>query len=365
MAGHEERAVTAEIDLVTGGSGYFGTVLVEGLVGLGRRVRIFDLHAPDATAPGVDVLVGDIRDPEAVRRACAGVARVHHNVAMVPLAKDKRAFWTVNYDGTRTLLEAARQTGVRKLVYTSSSAVYGVPPSNPVTDATPTRPQEEYGRAKLAAEELCQDYVARGMDVSVVRPRTIMGHGRLGIMQILFEWIVAGKNVPVFGDGSNRYQFVHAADLADGCIKAADRAGPATYNLGAAEFGSLRETLQGLIDHAGTGSRVVSVPGAPAVALMKLTSRIGVSPLAAYHALMYGQSMYFDLSRPMRELGWSPRFGNVAMFCEAYDWYVAHRREVLGRTNASLHRSPVKQGVLRGVSWALAVAPRVARGAVR
>ena len=301
----------------------------------------------------------DIRDAAAVKRACEGVSIVHHNVALVPLAKDADAFWSVNEGGTRNLLEAAQQQGVAKVVHMSSSAVFGVPPKNPVDDSVEPRPQEEYGKAKLAGEVLCHEYIAKGLDVSIVRPRTIMGHGRLGIMQILFEWIRQGKNVPVFGRGDNRYQFVHADDLASATLKAGERPGPAIYNVGADRFGTMRETLEGLITHARTSSRVVSVPASPAVAMMNVTSRLGVSPLGAYHALMYGREMYFDLTRTKRELDWSPQFSNVEMFCESYDWYLAHRDEVLGRHHASHHRSPVKQGVLRAVSVGLSVLPSV------
>jgi nucleoside-diphosphate-sugar epimerase len=347
----------SEIHLVTGGAGYFGTLLVVRLRAAGLRVRVFDVNDSDERPAGVEMLRGDIRDPAAVRRAVEGVAVIHHNVAMVPLAKDKGAFWSVNRDGARHLLEAALDAKVRKVVSMSSSAVFGAPAKNPVDDATPPRPQEDYGRAKLAAEELCHDFARRGLDVTIVRPRTIMGHGRLGIMQILFEWIRRGKNIPVLGAGDNLYQFVHADDLADACVRAADRPGPATYNVGAEKFGTMRETLEGLLRHARTGSKVVSVPMAPAVAMMDLTSRLGASPLGAYHSLMYGRSMYFDLERTKRELGWAAVHDNVSMFCDSYDWYLAHRDEVLSRSGASHHRSAVRQGVLRAVGWALAFAP--------
>jgi hypothetical protein len=117
----------------------------------------------------------------------------------------------------------------------------------------------------------------------------------------------------------------------------------------------MRETLEGLVRHAATGSRVVSVPMAPAVAMMNLTSRAGLSPLGAYHSLMYGRSMYFDIERTKRELDWAPRHDNVSMFCDSYDWYLRHREEVLGRTGASHHRSPVRQGLLRAVAWGLSL----------
>jgi nucleoside-diphosphate-sugar epimerase len=346
----------AETHLVTGGAGYFGTLLVERIRTTGARVRIFDINDADERASDVEMVRGDIRDAAAVKRAVEGASVVHHNVAMVPLAKDKDAFWSVNHEGTRILLAAALDAKVRKVVHMSSSAVFGAPDRNPVDDATVPRPQEDYGKAKLAAEDLCKQFEGRGLDVSIIRPRTIMGHGRLGIMQILFEWVRQGKNIPVFGRGDNVYQFVHADDLADAAIKAADRPGASRYNVGTDRFGTMRETLEGLVKHAGTGSKVVGVPMSPAVAMMKVTSRAGVSPLGAYHSLMYGKTMYFDLERTKRELAWAPKFGNVEMFCDSYDWYLKHREEVLGRHGASHHKSPVKQGVLRAVGWALSFA---------
>lgn len=340
----------SKLHVVTGGSGYFGLLLVDLLKREGYRVRIFDISDAEDRPRDVEFVRGDIRDPAAVRGACEGADVVHHNVALVPLAKDKEAFWTVNRDGTRNLLEACHGARVRKVMHTSSSAVFGVPERNPVDESMEPHPGEAYGQAKLAAEHLCHEYTARGLDVTIIRPRTIMGHGRLGIMQIIFEWVRLGRNVPVFSGGSNVYQFVHADDLARAVILAARRPGSAIYHVGAEKFGTMRETLQGLVNHAGTGSRVVSVPMAPAVWGMKITSALGLSPLGPYHALMYGRSMYFDVSRIRADTGWSAQYGNVEMFVQSYDWYVQHREEVLARTGASHHRSPVKQGILELVS---------------
>ena len=338
------------VDLVTGGAGYFGGLVVRRLCADGRRVRILDLNRAEDAPAGVEVVQTDIRDAAGVARACAGVDTVYHNVAQVPLAKDRQAFWSVNEGGTRVLLDACLAAGVRKVVHTSSSAVFGAPERNPVDESTVPRPQEEYGRAKLAAEEICREFVARGLDVTIIRPRTIMGHGRLGIMQILFEWVRQGRNVPVLGRGDNLYQFVHSDDLADACVRAAGRPGPELFNVGAERFGTMRETLEILTRHAGTGSRVVSVPMWPAGALMTLTSRARLSPLGAYHTLMYGRSMYFDVSKTKRLLDWSSRYSNGEMFCQSYDWYLAHRPQVMARTSGSPHTSAVRQGVLRWVS---------------
>ena len=339
--------------LITGGSGYFGSLLLKKCLARGNRCRVFDLNDADDRPAEVEYLRGDIRDLDAVKAACAGVDVVYHNVAQVPLAKDSQLFESVNRGGTENLLSASRAAGVRKVVYTSSSAVFGVPKSNPVTEATPPSPGETYGQAKLEGERLCARYVSDGLDVSIIRPRTILGHGRLGIFQILFEWIREGSNVPVLGRGDNVYQFVHADDLADACILAAARPGAETYNCGTDEFGSMRDVLEGLCRHAGTGSKVKSVPMGPAVLGMKLTSVLGLSPLGAYHALRYGRSMYFDIAKAKSQLGWKPKYSNLQMFIESYGWYLANREQVLRSHSGSHHRSAVKQGALKLVKWML------------
>jgi len=312
----------------------------------GHAARVFDLVDTDDRPPDVGFVAGDIRDRPRVQEAVEDCDVIFHCVAQVPLAKDKQLFDSVNIDGTKNLLDAAAAAKVRKVIYVSSSAVFGAPKANPVTEETTPAPGEAYGRAKLEGERLCRQAVERGLDVSIIRPRTIMGHGRLGIFQILFEWIREGYNVPVLGKGDNVYQFVHADDLADACLLAAARTGAAVYNCGAEKFGTMREVLEHLCAHAKTGSRVRSVPMSPAVLLMKTTSAVGLSPLGAYHALMYGRSMYFDISRAQRELGWRPRFSNDEMFAHSYDWYLTHREKILREGGASHHRSAVKQGVL-------------------
>ncbi len=339
--------------LITGGSGYFGSLLVRRLLERGATCRVFDLNDADDRPADVELVQGDIRDYNAIARACKGVDVVYHNVAQVPLAKDRALFESVNILGTDNLLKTALAARVRKVVYTSSSAVYGVPRSNPVTEAMTPSPREAYGKAKYEGEKLCHRYAGQGLDVSIIRPRTTMSHGRLGIFQILFEWISEGANVPVFGRGDNLYQFVHADDLGEACILAAERPGPATYNCGTDRFGTMREVLEHLCRHAGTGSKVRSVPQAPAVWAMKLTSLLHLSPLGPYHALMYGRSMYFDISKAQRELGWQPKYSNNEMFVESYEWYLRNRDKMLAATGGSYHRRAVNQGILRLINRVL------------
>src|SRR4051794_27702169 len=150
--------------LVTGGSGYFGSLLAARALAQGDSVRILDINPPAADIDAAEYFKGDVRDPSALRAACDGVDVVFHNVAQVPLAKDRELFDAVNVTGTANVLVAARAANVAKVVHTSSSAIFGIPEHNPVTEDTPGQPLEAYGRAKLRAEGLCRDAAASGLD---------------------------------------------------------------------------------------------------------------------------------------------------------------------------------------------------------
>ena len=335
--------------VVTGGNGYFGRLLIAQLVARGDDVRLFDIDVTGADDLGAAVVQGDIRDPAAVRRAVEGADVVFHNVAQVPLARDRHLLRSVNVDGTRAVLDACAAADVGKVVHTSSSAVFGVPETNPVLPTTVPRPEEPYGQAKLAAEWACLRAAAGGdgspsLDVTIVRPRTILGHGRLGIFGILFDWVADGKDPVVLGDGSNRYQFVHADDLASACLLAAARPGPAILNVGADRFGTMAEALSHLCAHAGTGARVRRVPARPAQWAMKATAAVGLTPFAPYHWLMYGRSMWFDIDHVRAALDWAPRWSNDEMLAQSYDWFCAHRDQL--DRGSSPHRRRARAGAL-------------------
>jgi len=343
--------------LVTGGTGYFGSVVVLGLLNAGHRVRVLDINGDGDVSGDVELIVGDIRDSQVVARAVAGCDIVFNNVAQVPLARDEQLLRTVNVDGTLNLLREAARAGVGKVVHTSSSAVFGIPAGNPVLRTTEPAPVEAYGRAKLAAERACHVAVSDGLDVTIIRPRTILGHGRLGIFGILFDWVADGADIFVLGTGDNRYQLVHADDLAEVCVLAASSPGAAVFNVGTDRFGTMRESLESLCAHAGTGSQVRSLPVRPAAALMRLGAAARLVPFAPYHWLMYSKSMWFDIDHVRDALGWQPRWSNEEMLADSYDWFIEHRSQI-GGAGRSQHRTMAKQGALRALKVSTRLLPR-------
>ncbi|MFJ9752723.1 NAD-dependent epimerase/dehydratase family protein [Streptomyces chartreusis] len=332
--------------LVTGGSGYFGSLLVAHLHERGSRVRVLDLNdSPDRPAE-VEFVRGDIRDDTVVRRACHGANVVYHTAAQVPLARNRRLLHSVNVDGTHTVLKACAAAGVSKVIHLSSSAVLGIPKTNPVRPDTLPAPVEPYGRSKYQAEMLCQQAVRQGLDVTVIRPRTLLGAGRLGIFSVLFDFIADGADVFVLAGGQNTYQFLHVDDLVSACLGAARHPGPALYNVGAPCFGTMRQALENLCVHAATGSGVRSLPAAPATWAMHFTATLHLAPFSPYHWAMYGHSMWFDIAAAQHDLGWRPRYSNDVMLAETYDHYL-HQRLSETEGEASHHRSPVSHGALR------------------
>ena len=332
--------------LVTGGAGFLGEQTARALHACGERVRILDvLDAPDLP-PGIERVQADICDAARVAEAMAGVDVVHHNAAMVPLTKAGARFWQVNVDGTQNALDAARAAGAKFFIHVSTSAVFGLPERCPITDETPLRPVEAYGRAKLEGERRVQRAAAAGLPCAIVRPRTMVGSGRLGIFQILHEWVREGRKVYVIGDGNAPFQLLHADDAVDFMLRLAEQRKPGVYNIGAERFGTLREDIGALIRHAGTRARVVGLPAAPAMAALRVLDALRLSPLAPWHYRTYHKAFFFDLSRPMRDLGWRPRWSNVDTLVQSYDWFVAQREGDVRADDRSTHRKPVRQGLI-------------------
>lgn len=337
--------------LVTGGSGFLGNLIASRLLERGEQVRVLDVWEDPARPRAIEYLQCDIRDRSGVAKAMQGIDVVHHNVALVPLTKSGNRFWEVNVDGSRIAAEEAAKAGVKAFIHMSSSALYGAPEQLPITNETLARPVEIYGRAKLAGEQAVRMVLEKtAVTLLVVRPRTILGVGRLGIFQILFEWIREGRSVYTIGDGRTGFQFIHAHDLMDFYMLALDAGKPGTYNVGAPRFGTLREGLENLIAYAGSNAKVRSLPVWPTIQTLRVLDWLRLCPLAPWHYLTYHKPFYFDV-QPLLDMGWKPRYSNDEMFRESYDWFLANYDRLRAEKAGCAHRRPVNEMMLRVVKW--------------
>src|SRR6266508_340618 len=330
---------------VSGGAGFLGLHLSRRLLADGHDVRTLDVVPLDDAEleRSVDELRGDVRDRDSVAKLVQGADVVVHAAAALPIQASRGSIRTVNVGGTENVLRAADNAGVRRVIFISSTAVYGVPEKHPIAEDDPLVGVGSYGESKIDAEGLCR---VAAVETTIVRPKTFIGAERLGVFEILFDWIREGRRIYTLGKGHNRYQLLAVEDLVDAIVRAAGEPAAAreTFNIGATEFGTVRTDLQALIDHAGSSSRLQPVPVKPAEIALRGLELLRVSPLAEWHYKTAHKDSFVDVSKAQRLLGWQPRLSNREALIGTYDWYLANRERVGGA--GVTHRVPWNQQAL-------------------
>lgn len=324
--------------LVTGSSGLLGQCLTAQLRQRGERLRLFDVVPAADDQRDTEFVQADMRDAAALSGATAGVDVIYHLAAaqrMKPqfAGLSEQEIFDMNLRGVENVLWAAETHNVRKVVFVSSSGIYGIPRTLPCSENHPQRPLGAYGRSKVRAEELCRQAIARGLDVAVLRPMSLFGPRMTGVFVLLFEWVRTGSAVYLLGSGNNRVQMVSASDVAEACIQAAGN--PASrgqfFNIGARPetVPTVYEQVRALIKHAGSRSRIIRIPAGLLRTAARALDAIHLSPIVPEHYLLADSNFILDISRLDQVLGWQPRIGNLQLMTDAYDWYVrngqAHR----------------------------------------
>src|SRR2546426_3342527 len=199
---------------ISGGAGFLGLHLARRLLADGHEVRPLDVVSLDDAEleRSVDERRGDIRDRESVRKLVDGADVVVHAAAALPIQASRESIRSVNVGGTENVLRAADDAGVRRVVFISSTAVYGVPEKHPIEEDDPLVGVGSYGESKIDAEGLCR--VAAG-ETTIIRPKTFVGPQRLGAFEILFHWIREGRPIHLLRHGLNRYHLLPRQGLVD------------------------------------------------------------------------------------------------------------------------------------------------------
>jgi len=225
---------------VTGGGGFIGSNIVRALLDRGDEVRILDNFSTGNRANldglDVDVVEGELRSYERVHNAVRGVEVVFHLGALgsVPRSvQDPLTSSAVNVEGTLNVLLAARDEGVRRVVFSSSSSVYGTRRELPVSEDLPPDPISPYGVAKLAAERYCVSFsrVYESFESVVVRYFNVFGPRQspfsqyAAVIPLFITAIANGEPIRIFGDGEQRRDFTYVSNVVDGTIRAAEADG--------------------------------------------------------------------------------------------------------------------------------------------
>ena len=248
--------------LVTGGSGFIGSHVVDALVGAGaEEVLVLDaelrresLDAAEASGR-VRAEQGDVRERDAVRAAVEGVDGVFH-MAVLPLGacvEDPRLCHDVNVGGTLNVLEAAHDAGVKKLVFSSASSVYG-DTDETMDESHPLNARTMYGASKVAGEFYVRAFNdTYGLDYVTLRYMNVYGPRQAGgLVVAVTRRLLAGEAPVLAGDGSQSFDFVHVADVADANLHAmASDVSDDAFNVGSGTEATVREVAERLIDFTG------------------------------------------------------------------------------------------------------------------
>jgi len=262
--------------LVTGGAGFIGSHLVDALLAEGRRVRVLDdlstgrrenlAEARAAGGDALDLLVGDLRDSEACERACRGVDLVYHQAALGSVPRslaDPATTIAVNVAGTANVFAAARDAGARRIVYASSSSVYGDSAELPKREGREGRSLSPYATSKRMGEALAEIFAASyGLELvglryfNVYGPRQSPEGPYAAVIPRFFEAALAGRAVTVHGDGGQSRDFTYVSDAVQANLLAARPEAPSgVYNVA----GGRRTTILELA-HAIQGELGVTAP---------------------------------------------------------------------------------------------------------
>lgn len=336
--------------LITGGAGFLGINLVRYLLARDYEVTSLDLvpfDYPDCRARITEVR-GDIRNASDVAKAIAGCTHVVHSAAALPLYSAEDIFST-DVTGTRVVLEAAQKANIERFVHISSTAVYGIPDHHPLRETDKLDGVGPYGKAKIDAERVCEEFRAQGMCVPILRPKSFVGPERLGVFALFYDWAREGHGFPMLGNGKNRYQLLDVEDLCD-AIFLALTAAPAiandTYNIGAKDFTTMREDFQAVLDEAGHGKRMRGLPSAPAIWTLRALEALKLSPLYKWVYETASKDSFVSIEKAEARLGFAPKFSNKDAMVRNYRWYLENLSKFANQSGVS-HRVPWKQGVLR------------------
>lgn len=333
---------------ILGGDGFVGRHLAADLLRLGREVIIADIvKSASDIYDRVPFIWFDVTDQASFTALPLAPDDVVYNLTARMLSPIMRRavrrdfFWPVNYLGVERILAHMEARGCRRLVHFTTDMVYGHISSIPQTEAAPLAPLGEYGRSKLASEELCRRYRDRGMSISIFRPRLIIGPGRLGILVKLFRLIDAGLPVPTIGSGRNQYQFISVYDCASAAISAWKCGLPnAEYNIGSDDPPPVRELLARLIREAGSRSLLLPTPAPLVKAALTMLDWINLPMMDPEQYLIADEVCILDTSKAKRELGWQPRHRDEDMLLAAYREYRIARARGAQDTRAKRHKRP-------------------------
>lgn len=319
--------------LVTGGTGFVGAHLVRRLLSRGHQVTSLDknpgLFDEELRRAGARLLTGSVTDSADVDRAVNGSELVYHLASPFgDILQPDAAYWDIEVNGTRNVLEAAARHGVRRVVHCSTQGVHGIITDPPGNEESPIAPRDYYCYSKAVGEKVCHEFIARGLDVVVVRPTSVYGPGDIRGWLKLYRMVTRGWFLMI-GDGRTMNHPVFVENLVDlfELSGTAPAAKGRVYLAGDEEPVTLTQLVQAVAQAVGAPVHIIRFPWYQ-LALMGATVVEGLSkvfrirpPVFRRRLSWFKTNRAFRIDRAKQELGYRPRVGLAEGLARTAYWY--------------------------------------------
>lgn len=318
--------------LVTGGTGFTGSHLVKRLLSKGHEVVALDnqkgFFSDELQRLGAQIVIGSVTDKNLMDQLVQGCDVVHHLAAAfrrIDLAK--KVYWDINVNGTRYLLESAYRHNVKKFVYCSTCGVHGNIKNPPAPETAPIKPADYYQYTKYEGERVAHEFIAKGMDVTILRPAAIYGPGDPERWLMLFKQVAPGRFF-MFGKGKVTYHPLYIDNLVDAFELAVEKEASAgqTYLIADAHYYSLNELVKATAEALGIDVSIIRLPFWPLWTAALLCEAVCTPlritpPLFRRRVDWFQQSRAFDISKARRELGYDPKIDLKIGLANTAKWY--------------------------------------------
>jgi nucleoside-diphosphate-sugar epimerase len=327
-----EQANDKQRILVTGGTGFTGAHLVRRLISRGHEVVVLDnkkgIVYEDLVNLGAEIIIGSVTNEELVDKLVAGCYTVHHLAAAFREVNVPKALYRdVNVNGTRYLLEAAEKHNVNRFVYCSTCGVHGDVEDPPAAEDAPITPADYYQLTKYEGEKVAQDFIEKGMKITILRPAAIYGPEDPERWLMLIKRVSNGRFL-MFGDGKATYHPLYIDNLIDAFELSAekDEAIGQTYLIADNEYYELNHLVAEIGSALSIDVSIVHLPFTPLWVAAAITEAIYMPfqknpPIFRRRVDWFRQNRAFDISKAKNELGYDPNIDLQTGIERTVSWY--------------------------------------------
>jgi nucleoside-diphosphate-sugar epimerase len=318
--------------LVTGGTGFTGSALVKRLISRGNEVIVLDnqkgIMHDELEALGAKISIGSIADKELVTKCVAGCDVIFHLAAAFRKVNlPKSVYYDTNVTAMRQLLEICKAENVKKVVYCSTQGVHGNVDNPPGDESTPIEPEDYYQVTKYQGEEVAQEFIKDGMDITTLRPTAIYGPGDPGRFLMLFKRVKSGM-FPFFGKGEALYHPLYIENFVDAFELAAEKpeGKGQVYLIADEKYYHIKEIVIMIDKIMKTNAKIKYFPFWPLYAIATVVEILYKPlpwdpPIFRRRADWFRQNRAFKIDKAKNELGYNPKVGLEEGLTKTYEWY--------------------------------------------